>query len=178
MRVFWCCTMLALASFVGCTEDVGTSTSSDPPAGSGTAETGTPGEDTTSEGGSATRDDGSATRDEGSGTVANDPPAKPKRIKAGVGTGKQGRSLDEYDTGVQAVFAEPAKAFFAVRERIVQINIDKAMQFYKGAHGNAPKSHDEFMSQIIEANKIDLPPLPTGQKYAYDPQRGELMIEK
>lgn len=179
MRVLWCCALLASASFVGCTESVETSTTSDPSADTVTPDSTTTQEDSTNEDGSATREEGSATREEGSGTVASEPPAKPKRVKADVGEGKKGRSLDEFDTGVQAVMAEPAKAFFGVREKIVfQTLIPKYMQMYKGTHGNAPKSHDEFMSHIIEANKVQLPALPAGRKYVYDPDKEELMIER
>jgi len=178
MRILWCCTLLALASFVGCTVNVETSSTSEPSTETGTPDAGTPQEDPANEEGSTTREEESPTVEEGSGTVASEPPAKPERVKAGVGTGKQGRSLDEYDTGAQAVIAGPAKAYFAVREKVVQINIDKAMQFYRGMHGNAPKSHDEFMSQIIESNKIELPPLPTGHKYVYDPEKEELMVQR
>lgn len=205
MRVFWCCTMLVLASSFGCTVNVETSTTPDSSTDAGTPDAGTsdagmPAEDVTSQEGSATqdedsiprdegsathdegsaaRDGGSATRDEGSGTAASQPPAKPERVKADVGEGKKGRSLDKYDTGVQAAIAGPAKAYFGFREKaIFQIQIPQAMQLYKGTHGSAPKTHDEFMSQIIEANKIKLPELQSGRKYVYDPEKEELMITK
>jgi len=155
---------------------VETDTSSGSLAGAGAQGSGTS-EHSADEGGSGEED--SATGEEGSGTVATEPPAEPERVKADVGGGKKGRSLDEFDSGVQAAIAGPAKAYFGMREKVVFQNlIPKAMQLYKGMNGNAPKSHDEFMSQIIEANNIQLPELPDGHKYVYDPQKEELMIEK
>jgi hypothetical protein len=49
---------------------------------------------------------------------------------------------------------------------------------YKGLNGSNPKTHDEFMSKIIQENNIQLPELPPGDKYVYDPEKGELMVEK
>jgi hypothetical protein len=104
-------------------------------------------------------------------------PAEPvtDRVKADVGVGKAGRSLDEYE----GVIVTPAKALFTVREKAVfQIQIPKAMQLYKGINGNNPKTHEEFMTQIIEANGIQLPELPRDDRYVYDPEKGELMVER
>jgi CRISPR-associated Cas5-like protein len=115
---------------------------------------------------------------------ANDEPASApapaeeeavERVKADVGAAKKGRSLDEYE----GVVVTPAKSLFAVQERMVfQVQIPKAMQTYEAINGGKPKSHEEYMTKIIEENLIKLPELPTGQRYAYDPEQGELMVEK
>jgi hypothetical protein len=113
------------------------------------------------------------------------PPAEPaagqntgqgtQRVKADVGVGKAGRSLDEYE----GVIVTPAKALFTVREKAVfQIQIPNALQLYKATNGSNPKTHEEFMAQVIEANSIQLPELPAGQRYVWDPEQGELMVEK
>jgi hypothetical protein len=34
------------------------------------------------------------------------------------------------------------------------------------------------MKEIIEANSIKLPKLPPGEKYIYDPAKGELQVER
>jgi hypothetical protein len=100
------------------------------------------------------------------------------REKAGVGSGQQGRSLDN-ETGLGAMIVQPARSLFAFRERAVfEIQIPQALQLFQATQGRAPKSHDEFMAQIIQANNINLPKLPAGHRYMYDADRGELMIEK
>jgi hypothetical protein len=52
------------------------------------------------------------------------------------------------------------------------------MQLYEATNGKKPTTHEEFMEQIIRANQIVLPELPAGQRYVYDPETGELMVEK
>jgi hypothetical protein len=102
-------------------------------------------------------------------------PADMERVKAEKGVGIKGRSLDEH----QGMLVTPAKAYFSVRERVVfEIQIPEAVKLFKATNGNGPKSHDEFMAQIIDANQIQLPELPAGQRYVYDPEKEELMVER
>lgn len=104
--------------------------------------------------------------------------AEPKREVAGVGSGKQGRSLDEYQGGIEGAIAAPAQALFATKERVVfEIQIPKAVQLYQALHGEGPQTHEQFMNDIIKTNQIKLPPLPAGRKYVWDPAQQKLMVE-
>ncbi|MBC8869054.1 MAG: hypothetical protein H8E44_06530 [Planctomycetes bacterium] len=179
MRVPWCLTLLSLALFVGCNVNVGTTEPTDSPADATSPDEVTPEEVAPEEG--APTEPEPETPEEGPETTVSDPPEEPKteRVKADVGVGKKGRSLDQYDGGTQGVIAGPAKAYFGFREKAVfQIQIPQAMQYFKGAEGRAPKSHEEFMSKIIEANNIKLPELNPRQKYIYDPEKEELMVQR
>ena len=51
-----------------------------------------------------------------------------------------------------------------------------AMKFFKADKGRNPKSHEEFMKEIIKENGIKLPELPEGSKYLYDPAKGDLFV--
>lgn len=103
------------------------------------------------------------------------PAADMERVKAEKGVGVKGRSLDQHE----GLLVTPAKAYFSVRERAVfEIQIPAALRPFKATNGSGPKSHEEFMAQIIEANQIQLPELPAGQKYVYDPKTEELMVER
>jgi hypothetical protein len=105
------------------------------------------------------------------------PAANPdmERVKAEKGVGIKGRSLDQYE----GLIVTPAKTLFTVRERVVfEIQIPEALKLYKASNGKGPKSHEDFMTQIIEANQIQLPELPPGQRYVYDPEKEELMVER
>ncbi len=51
------------------------------------------------------------------------------------------------------------------------------MKFFKAQYNRDPNSQDEFMEKIIKDNGITLPELPTGERYVYNPQSGELMVE-
>jgi hypothetical protein len=97
------------------------------------------------------------------------------RVKADVGVGAKGRGLDQF----KGPLVTPAKAYFTMREKaIFQIQIPHALQMYEALHGNAPKTHEQFMTEIIQAGQIKLPDLPPGQRYVYDPQQKELMVER
>jgi hypothetical protein len=92
-----------------------------------------------------------------------------------VGVGAKGRGLDQF----KGPLVTPAKAYFTMREKaIFQIQIPHAMQMYEALQGSAPKTHEEFMAKIIQGNQIKLPDLPPGQRYVYDPQTKELMVER
>jgi len=97
------------------------------------------------------------------------------RVKAEKGVGVKGRSLDQHE----GLIVTSAKALFTVRERAVfEIQIPEALKLYKATNDKGPKSHEEFMAQIIDANQIRLPQLPAGQRYVYDPEKEELMVER
>jgi hypothetical protein len=98
------------------------------------------------------------------------PPAEVLK-KAEVGVGEKGRG---YGTGP---IATPASTYFIAKEHIAfDIQIPHAMQLFKATEGHMPKSHEEFMQKIIKANQIQLPKLPEGQHYVYDPKLEQLMI--
>lgn len=102
-------------------------------------------------------------------------PAPTVQVKAGVGSGKKGRSLDQHE----GIIVTPAKTLFAAKEKIkFEIEIPHALNLFKAYEGFAPKSHEEFMEKIIKANMIQLPELPEGHKYVYDPMLETLMVEK
>lgn len=63
-------------------------------------------------------------------------------------------------------------------DRTIFLNLQHAMDLYKGEHGALPKTHDDFMRDIIQANNIKLPELPDDSRYVYMPDKEELMIER
>jgi hypothetical protein len=106
----------------------------------------------------------------------NEPPPGMIREQARVGSGAAGH----YDqNAVAAPITMPIGVYFQARQRVAfQIEIPKAMQLYKGMEGHAPKTQAEFMQKIIKENSIQLPELPDGHRYVYDPAREELMVER
>ncbi len=99
------------------------------------------------------------------------------RVKAEAGVGVRGQRLN--DPRLVQMIVAPARGLFQTEQRMVfDAQIPKNMQIFEASNGRKPKSHEEFMEQIIEAGMIKLPELPTGQRYVYDPQTGELMVEK
>jgi hypothetical protein len=94
--------------------------------------------------------------------------------KAQVGVGAQGKDYGTPDAGL---ITTPIAAYFGAREQIVfNIQIPDAMKTFQALNGRYPKSHEEFMKEIIQAGSIKLPELPEGAKYVYDPQKAELTV--
>ncbi len=101
-----------------------------------------------------------------------------ERVRAVAGVGKQGQSLND-EQGIGAMIVQPARTLFAFRQRAVfEIQIPSAVKLFAATEGRKPRSHDEFMNKIIKFNNIQLPTLPAGQTYVYDPKIGELMVQK
>lgn len=95
-----------------------------------------------------------------------------KREKAVVGVSPKGQG---YGGGL---ITEPISLYFKVPQMMVfRIQIPHAMNLYRGLHGHFPKTHEEFMDKIIKENAIQLPPLPAGARYVYDPQKAAQMQE-
>lgn len=130
--------------------------------------------------------DPSASRNTGRGSRRRDgSPASPQQtdpsapangqdaVKAEAGVGAQGKDYGNADGGY---ISEPVSMYFNARELIYFQQMTKGMRFFEADKGRKPKSHEEFMKEIIEAYGVKLPELPAGQKYQYDPQKGELMV--
>ena len=90
---------------------------------------------------------------------------------AEVGVGAKGN----YGPGL---ITTPASAYWKTKEKIVfEIQIPKALQLYKAlGNGSGPPTHDAFMTEVIQANRIPLPELPEGQIYRYDPETEQVMV--
>jgi hypothetical protein len=103
-----------------------------------------------------------------------------ERVAAGVGVGRRGRSLDQFQNdAVQSAISTPAREYFRAKERIVfEIAVPHALSLYKAEHGHGPKTHEQFLAEIVEFNNIQLPDLPAGHRYVYDPETEQLMVEK
>ena len=68
-------------------------------------------------------------------------------------------------------------SYFKDRELIVfKIQIPESMKVFRAPNRRNPKSHEEFMDEIVKAGEIKLPELPSAAVYRYDPGKGELMV--
>lgn len=96
---------------------------------------------------------------------------KESRQKAKAGVGKRGQKLKDHN----GPLATPVKAYFKAQQQLVFMNAQRALQMYEIQHG-FPRTHEEYMEKIIRANNLQLPELPEGQWYEYDPETHELMV--
>lgn len=108
--------------------------------------------------------------------LAAKPPMEDQVAKVGVGL--QGNSLDSIgENDARSIITGPAVAFFNAKEKFVfEIQIPQALNFFEATNGRKPKSQEEYMRDIIEANKIKLPVLPEGMVYEYKPDVNELWV--
>ena len=96
---------------------------------------------------------------------------------AKTGVGVQGDSLDSIQgNDPRMLIAGPAKAYFNVKEKIVfEIELPKSEQLFNALQGRNPKSHDEYMKEVV--GQIKLPKLRDGMVYRYHPDTNELWVE-
>ena len=152
MRIFWTTlTAVTLIALTGCDEP--TSTTATPATTSAPSPSRAPSPDDAPSPGDTSEDN-------------------VERQVAEVGVGKKGRN---YGGGV---ISEPVRAYFRTQQRLEFIKVQQAMNLYKASHDGLPESHEVFMKDIVEANGIQLPELPAGERYVYDPEQGELMVER
>jgi len=95
-------------------------------------------------------------------TKPTGPPPNMVATPAMPGVGAKGR---DYGSGL---IATPIATMFQASQRIKFLQVAHTLNNYKGLHGHFPKSHEEFMKEIIERNGLQLPMLPRGHEYFYD----------
>lgn len=75
--------------------------------------------------------------------------------------------------------ANPLASMGAYGHMVSEISkqsIQRAIQFFQAEHGRFPKDHEEFMTEIIKKNNIQLPVLPGKRRYQYDVENHELKV--
>ena len=70
----------------------------------------------------------------------------------------------------------PLEAYGPMVQMLAGLNIDQAVNFFHATEGRYPDSYDEFMTRIIEENKIRLPVLSPGLEYQYDVENHKLLV--
>jgi hypothetical protein len=103
------------------------------------------------------------------------PPAAPVQVTASEDHTKKGIAGNEMGKGI---LATPARVYLRIPDRVLFLNLENTMKLYKGEHGALPKTHEDFMRDIVEAYSIKLPELPDDSHYIYVPDKEELMIER
>jgi hypothetical protein len=106
------------------------------------------------------------------GDGSQPPPEGRVRERAASGAGKKGR----YGLGVITV---PLSTYWRAQERITyEAQVKHSLDLYRATHGSFPKTKEEFEEQILKPARIKLPELPEGHRYVYDPEKGELQVER
>ncbi len=101
--------------------------------------------------------------------------------------GKKTQDVGQYDPNANAKVSNskitatdpitaPTSAYGPMLEKISKSHIEHALNLFQATEGHFPKDHDEFMTQIIKANNIQLPVLPGGKQYQYDVENHRLVV--
>jgi hypothetical protein len=78
----------------------------------------------------------------------------------------------------EGMLTSSGNAYWRSQAKIAFAQVAHDIQLFKARTGKAPQSHEEFMKEIIEPAQIKLPQLPPGQRYIYQPETEQLMIER
>lgn len=106
-------------------------------------------------------------------------PAEPAGNDSGTAeVAKAGVGVKGRDYGGAGIITTPIQQYFRIGERINFIQMDNSMKIYKAGHDNkGPKTQEEFMEVIIKENGVQLPDLPAGDEYFYDPKTAQLLVK-
>lgn len=72
------------------------------------------------------------------------------------------------------ILRTPIKAGIKAEQRIGLMAVEHALNLYMASEGDYPKSHEEFMEKIVEANQIKLEPLNGPYEYWYNAEAHQL----
>lgn len=118
-------------------------------------------------------------------------PAPAKKAEDTFIVGKRTKEIAKFDAaaetkkgGVAATQRITAKdpitlsgnAYVTMIGKTSILKIEAAMKLYQGANDRFPKDYEEFKREIVDANNIALPALPSYQKYAYDENTHKLLV--
>ena len=103
--------------------------------------------------------------------------------------GKKTQDIGEFDPAAGRIVSDskiratnpitgPLEAMGPMLEKVSKLGIDHALSLYYATNGHYPKTHDDFMTQVIKANRIQLPKLPAGAEYQYDVANHKLVVVK
>ena len=102
-----------------------------------------------------------------------------QQLRTGLAMGADRAILVKVDGAIDPLSIARTFKHLAVKENAAyNILVKHALQLYKATNGKVPQSHDEFMREIIEKQQIELPELPAGHRYVFDPEQEQLMVER
>jgi hypothetical protein len=112
--------------------------------------------------------------------VPGNPVQQDNTVMVNAAPGMSGKGNYGTPTGnnPMEIITVPVSTLFRTKDQLILMNIDYAMKLYQGENGRIPASQEEFAEKIILGNNIQLPQLPAGQEYVYDPTDGVLKIRK
>lgn len=98
-------------------------------------------------------------------------------VKADVGMTGKGQYNHGGGEKAMDIALVPVSEYFLIRERVALMLVADAENKYKAEHDNKlPDTHEEYMRDVIGG--VQLPKLPDGHRFVYDPKKQGLYIAK
>lgn len=88
----------------------------------------------------------------------------------------EGKKVSDGKMEITNPITGPLEAYGPMLEKGVLPQIDYLLELYRAEHDRYPKTYEEFMSEVIKKNNIQLPVLPGGKKYQYDEKNHKLLV--
>lgn len=79
-------------------------------------------------------------------------------------------------TAAANVGSVPGSVYVAGISTAAAASVKSGLDAYFAENGDYPKTHDDFMENVIKKYQLSLPALPHYQKYAYDVEKRQLMV--
>jgi hypothetical protein len=108
--------------------------------------------------------------------VAKKPADPPKPAEIGEFDPEAGKEVVKLAPKVSNPISGSLEILKTVQVQLPTLQIEQALNIFNANEGRFPKSHDEFMTQVIAPNNIRLPVLPDGLQYQYDVAGHRLVI--
>lgn len=115
------------------------------------------------------------------------PPQAAKKKKAEPILGKQTKEIGEWDPNadrelrkeggdnVNIINHQRQALSYAIHET-ARLQVKQALSYFHATEGRYPKSHDEFMEQVVKKYGVNLPQPVTTAEYQYDVENHELLV--
>jgi hypothetical protein len=114
------------------------------------------------------------------GCMDSTPSSGPKKLpttdKIGEFDPNAGKEIVTPDAKVTDPITGPLTILKSVRIQLPTLQIEHAINLFNASEGRYPKSHEEFMTRIIQENQLKLPQLTADLEYQYDVDNHRLVI--
>lgn len=114
-----------------------------------------------------------------SGCIESQTPSAPKQKttdKIGEFDPNAGDEVVKPEVRITNPITGPLEAYHPMMQKVAALGIEHAVNLFNASEGRYPNSYDEFMTRIIEENKIRLPVLSPGLEYQYDVENHKLLV--
>jgi len=114
-----------------------------------------------------------------SGCIESQPPLAPKQKttdKIGEFDPNAGDEVVKPEVKMTNPITGPLEAYHPMVQKLAALGIEHAVNLFHALEGRYPNSYDEFMTRIIEENKMRLPVLTPGLEYQYDVENHKLLV--